>query len=391
MIQIKDPKECCGCTACASICTHDAITMKPDALGFLYPEVDFKKCIGCGLCEKVCVFNSDYEKSHLLEKPATYGARHKDINELKYSRSGAIFVALSDYVLNKNGVIYGAGYTDHFRVVHKRATTKDDRNEFKGSKYVQSDIRGVLPQVKNDLQRGKLVLFSGTPCQTAAVYSFVGKRYRENLILVDIVCHAVPSPYIWRDYLTAVEKKAKSRAVAVYFRDKTYGWAASHNERFVFENGKQFVSYIHRDLFYKNLSTRLSCHNCKYCNLQRPSDITIGDFWGYENTEAKYMNEDGNGVSLIIVNSHKGIEILNNIRDNIFLKETQLQSSLQPNLCNPTPLSRLRDEFEENYRKHGFEFVARLYSDWSVSKQAIKRISFYKNIIINKIKSFICI
>lgn len=237
MINITDPKDCCGCTACASICAHDAITMKPDALGFLYPEVDTSKCVDCGLCDKVCAFNDNYDRSLNLPKPETYGARHKDMNEVETSRSGAAFIAISDWILAQGGVVYGAGYTDHFRVVHKRATNKEERDEFKGSKYVQSDLTGVFRLVKQDLKDGLIVLFSGTPCQTAALNSYIGKKLRENLYLVDIVCHGVPGPNIWRDYLAYLEKKQGDKIVWVNFRDKQlFGWAA-HRESFKFLNG----------------------------------------------------------------------------------------------------------------------------------------------------------
>lgn len=236
MIQITDKSQCCGCTACASICAHDAITMQPDALGFLYPVVDKDKCVDCGLCEKVCAFNDHYDTSLNLSQPDAYAARHKDMQEVETSRSGAAFIAISDYVLENGGVVYGAGYADHFRVVHKRATTKEERDEFKGSKYVQSDLDHVFRQVKKDLKDGLTVLFSGTPCQTAGLNSYIGKKLRENLILVDIVCHGVPSPYMWRDYIAYLEKKQGDKICWVNFRDKQkYGWKA-HHETFKFVN-----------------------------------------------------------------------------------------------------------------------------------------------------------
>lgn len=145
MININNQADCCGCTACASICAHDAITMKPDALGFLYPEVDRSKCVDCGLCEKVCAFNDDYDKSLNIDNPLAYAARHKNEEELRYSRSGAVFVAMSDYILEHGGVVYGAGYADHFRVVHKRATTKEECSEFKGSVCTERYEYGVPP------------------------------------------------------------------------------------------------------------------------------------------------------------------------------------------------------------------------------------------------------
>lgn len=234
MIQIEDPSQCCGCTACASICAHKAITMQPDALGFLYPIVDKEKCTDCKLCEKVCSFNVDYDKSLNLQEPLAYAARHKDMNEVETSRSGAAFIAISDWILEHGGAVYGAGYADHFRVVHKRATSKEERDEFKGSKYVQSDMNSVFKQVKDDLKKGMIVLFSGTPCQTSGLNSFVGKKLRENLYLIDIICHGVPSPYIWRDYITYLEKKQGSTICWVNFRDKQmFGWKA-HKETFKF-------------------------------------------------------------------------------------------------------------------------------------------------------------
>lgn len=237
MIRINDSADCCGCTACASICNHDAITMEPDALGFLYPKVDESKCVECGLCEKVCAFNDNYDKSLNLPKPEAYAARHKDIDEVMKSRSGAAFVAFSDYVLEHGGVVYGAGYKDHFRVAHKRAITKEERDEFRGSKYVQSDLTGIFRLVKQDLKNGLTVLFSGTPCQTSGLNSYVGKKLRDNLFLIDIVCHGVPGPFLWRDYLSFIEKKKGDTITIVNFRDKKkYGWGA-HHETFIFKMG----------------------------------------------------------------------------------------------------------------------------------------------------------
>ncbi len=211
--------------------------MKSDALGFLYPVVDESKCTNCGLCEKVCAFNDKYDTSLNLPEPIAYGARQKNIDEVMKSRSGAVFAAVADYVLEQGGVVYGVGYTDHFRVVHKRATTKEECNEFRGSKYVQSDINGTFRQVKKDLKDGLTVLFSGTPCQTSGLNSYVGKKLRTKLILIDLVCHGVPAPYIWRDYLAYLEKKQGDVITWVDFRDKSqFGWSA-HKETFKFKMG----------------------------------------------------------------------------------------------------------------------------------------------------------
>lgn len=382
MIDIKNPADCCGCTACASICAHDAIKMKPDVLGFLYPEVDKDKCVDCGLCEKVCAFNDNYDTSLNLDKPLAYGARHRDMNEVETSRSGAAFIAISDYILEQGGVVYGAGYTDHFRVVHKRATTKEERDEFKGSKYVQSDMTGVFRQVKQDLRDGLTVLFSGTPCQTSGLNSYVGKRLRENLFLVDIVCHGVPSPYMWRDYISYLEKKQGSPIVWVNFRDKQkYGWAA-HHETFKFKMGGGKMSFTY--LFYKHIILRKSCEKCHFTNLHRPSDITIADFWGWQKTDPN-INSDDKGVSLVLINTEKGRKLFEASKDRMNTVQADIQNCLQPNMQHPTKIDRKRNEFERDYQAKGFDFVYKKYGEdgwrYKVDKIQIRIISFLKNLI----------
>ena len=346
MIQIKDKSQCCGCTACASICPHDAITMQPDALGFLYPAVDVGKCVDCGLCEKVCAFNENYDTSLNMAQPDAYAARHKDMREVETSRSGAAFIAISDYVLEQGGVVYGVGYTDHFRVVHKRAISKEERDEFKGSKYVQSDLTGVFRQVKKDLKDGLTVLFSGTPCQTSGLNAYIGKKLRENLILVDIVCHGVPGPYVWRDYIAYLEKKQGSRISWVNFRDKQeYGWAAHHETfKFVNRGGKMSFTY----LFYQHIMLRHSCGKCHFANTRRPSDITIADFWGWEKTDPN-INADNKGVSLVLVNTEKGRKLFEAVKDQMTVIPAKLEDCLQPNLLSPTKLHPQRQIFESDY------------------------------------------
>ena len=385
MIQINDPIDCCGCSACASVCAHGAITMKPDALGFLYPMVNTDKCTGCGLCEKVCAFHDDYDRSLNLLQPTAYGARHKEIKEMESSRSGAAFIALSDYIMGQGGVVYGAGYTDHFRVVHKRANTKEQRNEFKGSKYVQSDLGDTFRQVKQDLKAGLTVLFSGTPCQTAGLHSFVGSRLRDNLILVDIVCHGVPSPYIWRDYIKYLEGKANAEIVHVDFREKEQcGWRA-HKEAFRYSDTKRGkeIKETYTHLFYKHIMFRHSCGVCKYTNLQRPSDITIADFWGWEKTNPT-ANSDDKGLSLVLCNTEKGRQLFESVKERMNIFPAELSNCMQPNLKQPSAIHPQRMDFERDYARKGFVYVMKRYGNigWRYKverymgkiKRAIKRI-----------------
>lgn len=362
MIQIEDPKNCCGCTACASVCAHHAITMEPDVLGFLYPKVNNSKCVDCGLCDKVCQFNPDYDRSYNLSQADAYAVRHKDINEIMNSRSGAAFVALSDYVLEHSGVVYGVGYEDHFRAVHKRAVTKGERDEFRKSKYVQSDLKDVFRQVKEDLKNGCLVLFSGTPCQTSGLRSYIGKSLQDNLLLVDIVCHGVPSPYVWRDYLDYVEKQKGEKAKIVNFRDKAlFGWQI-HKESILFGSGDIYTSASFKYLFYKHVMLRRSCGVCHFTNLTRPSDITIGDFWGWQKSVPGF-NDDDKGVSLVLVNTVKGRSLFEKIKSELDVRQVILENCLQPNLMHPSMEHPDRDKFEADFGRMDFRHIMDKYGD----------------------------
>lgn len=385
MIQIKDKSDCCGCTACASICPKDAMTMEPDTLGFKYPKVDLSKCIDCGLCEKVCAFNDSYDKSLNLKEPEIYAARHKDMHEIETSRSGAAFIAISDFVLENGGIVYGVGYKEHFRVTHKRATTKGERNEFKGSKYVQSDLDGIFRQVKEDLKQGNTVLFSGTPCQTAGLNSYIGKKLRENLVLVDIVCHGVPSPYIWRDYLAYVENKYKSKVVKVDFRDKSrIGWSG-HIESFVLNNGKKLESRTYTDLFYQHIMFRPSCGKCHFTNFNRPSDFTIADFWGWEKTGSEF-NKDDKGVSLVLVNTEKGDNLFEEANKDLDIIPIKLEDCLQPNLRHPSVIHPKRMMFERDYQRKGFLYVKKRYGSRGWRHKVINRLGRIKQSVKELLK-----
>lgn len=357
--------------------------MMPDAMGFLYPNVDKEKCVECGLCEKVCAFNDNYDKSLNLPQPDAYAARHKDMHEIESSRSGAAFIAISDRILEKGGVVYGVGYADHFRVVHKRATTKEERDEFKGSKYVQSDLTGVFHHVKKDLKEGLTVLFSGTPCQTSGLASYVGKKLRENLILVDIVCHGVPGPYMWRDYLDYLEKKQGCKICWVNFRDKQkYGWAA-HKETFKFVNGEGKVGFTY--LFYQDIMFRYSCGKCHFTNTQRPSDITIADFWGWEKIDSEF-NKDNKGVSLVLVNTEKGRNLFKEANKDLDVIPAKLEDCLQPNLRHPSVIHPKRMMFERDYQRKGFLYVMKRYGNWGWRHKVRNRLGRIKQSIKKLLK-----
>lgn len=219
MISIDDKSRCCGCSACMNICPNNAIKMKIDNKGFKYPIVDDEKCVNCGLCDKVCPYNNEYTKKEIYNKSVAYGGWNNNDEIRKNSTSGGIFSAISKYVLDNNGLICGAIYDDNLKVIHEIVDNIENLKKINGSKYVQSDMKDNFKKIKKYLEDGKLVLFSGTPCQVSGLNSFLGKEY-ENLYTCDIVCHGVPSPKVFEKYKKELEKAKNSEIININFRDK---------------------------------------------------------------------------------------------------------------------------------------------------------------------------
>lgn len=374
MPDLKKGSECCGCTACAAICSRQAISMVPDSLGFPYPYVDSDKCIECGACERVCAFNEGYKTPDNFDEPIPYGVRLNDIDEVMKSRSGGAFVAFSDWILAKGGFVYGVGYKDHFVVAHKKAVTKEERDEFRGSKYVQSNLDGVFTQIKTDLKDGKWVLFSGTGCQVAGLKSFLPKSLQEKLVTVDIVCHGVPSPQIWQDYLKYIENKEKKIIVGVDFRNKKdFGWRA-HKETFTLIDPMTttITTTTYPYVFYQHIMQRPSCGICHFCNTRRPADLTLADFWGWEKTDVT-INSDDKGLSLVLINTQKGKKVFEDVKSIFQIIEPKLENCLQNHLRRPTLPNPHDKQFKNDYEKYGFEYVMKQYGNigWKYKLKAI--------------------
>lgn len=361
----KHKDDCCGCTACASACPRQAITMKPDALGFLYPEIDEDRCIDCGRCVKVCAFRPDYDTPFRLQDGIlAFAGRHHDPAEVEKSQSGAAFVALSDYILGHGGAVYGVGYAEGFTPVHKRATTAQERDEFRGSKYVQSNMAGILAQIKEDLKAGRMVMFTGTPCQTAAVSSFFGKSpLRQQLFLMDIICHGVAAPAVWKDYVNFLESHHQPLA-AVNFRDKKYGGWHYGDETFTYTNGTTQIYHYH---FYSLINLRYSCYHCHFTNYRRTSDITVSDFWGVEKSCAAHLGEDNKGCSLFLVNTQKGQEWFNQAKHELDYLPVPLDQTGQLHLRQPAIMDKRRAAFERDYAARGFAFVRKKYGEVGIN------------------------
>ena len=362
---LKSKQDCCGCRTCEKVCPKQAITMVEDECGFLYPQISPEKCIDCGLCLKKCAFQSGYKTRKEFEPFYGYGARHKLEKTYMHSRSGGTFVAISSLILEQKGAVYGAGYSqenDFHRIIHKRATTKHARNEFCGSKYVQSDLADTFPSIKSDLESGLPVLFSGTGCQVGALHTYLGKEY-DNLYTIDIVCHGAPSPKIWSDYLDMREKEYQGKVTGVNFRNKkTHGWK-KHRE--LIKIGDQKIdSRVYTNLFYKELVSRPSCYQCIYANTNRPGDITIADFWGHEKAIPDKWDDD-KGISLVLVNTKQGMHIWEKAREQMEWVDCTGYPFRHQNMKRPTKKSELYDAFWSDYTSNGFEYCVKKYLNYT--------------------------
>lgn len=386
----KQKDECCGCTACEKVCKINAISMCLDDEGFLYPVINSNKCVKCFNCVNICALKKDQAKKktnikylenynyHLF--PITYAVKHKDLEVRKSSQSGGIFTAISDYILKNEGIVYGCVLTTEFKAVHVRVTETENRNLMRGSKYIQSELKNTFPEVHQDLLEGKKVLFTGTSCQVAALSSYLKHDY-ENLICMDIICHGVPSPKIWTDYIKWQESKYSSKCIRANFRDKEKHPWKFHYESLKFENCKEYDGQIFKEIFYGNRVLRPSCYQCPYSSIYHPGDITFGDFWGIEKRMPKYL--DDYGCSLVFVNTEKGKKVFNSCSDELDYHLSNTQDCMQPMLKKPASRPAKRAQFWDEYTKKGFEYIAKKYGGYGIRGKLKKHVGHY----INTIKS----
>jgi len=306
---------------CLDVCSAGAIEVKTNGEGFAYPFVDEEKCVSCGLCQRKCPQNN-YVNNDPEGTFAAY-ARDKDIR--KRSSSGGLFSVLAGKVIDEGGVVFGAGFDDDLKVMHKSAGNREELALLAGSKYVQSDTQGVYKKVKEVLDEGKRVLFCATPCQCSALRNYIGDR--DGLILVDFLCHGVPSPLVWRKYLDECFKDVKS----AHFRSKENGWE-EFSMKIVSERGNYVRSWYtdpYMRIFFGNIALRQSCYDCTHKGEGYASDITVADFWGISKVFPE-MNDD-RGTSAVIVRTEKGRAALDAVKTELVLKECTLESIIQSN------------------------------------------------------------
>lgn len=386
MINIIDKKNCVGCNACVQKCPKKCIAMHEDYQGFLYPKVDLSSCIDCSLCEKVCPVINQGEARFPV---ATYSATYKNVEVLKNSSSGGAFFAMGQQVIEKGGVVFGARFNEKWEVVHDYSETIEGIRAFMGSKYVQSSIGDTYRQAEQFLKAGRKVMYTGTPCQLKGLQLFLRKDYGPQLLKVDVICHGVPSPRVWREYIQWVtglqefSNKKISTPVAdgmshitdISFRDKRLGWEKfgfriqkfnlSDKQNSVFGSIQQtdstdnktefyepFTENLYMRIFLKNLDLRPSCYACPAKCGKSMSTMTIGDFWGVHKNQPQVYDKDG--VSAIV-------DYKNACKDSLCLDpKIELNSANYPNILANNPslehsvaIPKYYDKFWETFIKEG--------------------------------------
>lgn len=326
--KINNKKDCMGCHACASICPKSCISMESDKEGFLYPNVDYNICIKCKQCINVCPI---INKEEVMNDPVAYSCINNDETVRLDSSSGGIFTLVAENVIDRYGVVFGASFNDQSEVVHVFVETKENLEQLRGSKYVQSKIGNSYKKAKEFLDSGREVLFTGTPCQIAGLKSYLDKLYT-NLSTMDIVCHGVPSPDVWHKYVEFRETVAGSLAQRIAFRRKDEGWKR-FSVSFLFKNNTEYRQNLRNDLFMraflKDVCLRPACYDCKYKGLNRQSDLTLADFWGVQNILPEM--DDDKGTSLIFVNSEMGQRLFNEVKDKMLYQEVDINEAVKYN------------------------------------------------------------
>ncbi len=391
-------EKCSGCGACMNICPKHAISLVEDEYGFLYPRIDNGKCINCGLCKKVCAYQNDKLEGSPIKVYAAI--RNKEDDILKKSASGGIFSSIAINFINNGGIIYGSSMEKEngkLTVKHIRVDNIDDLKKLQGSKYVKSLMGTIYDNIKNDLKNQKKVLFSGTPCQVAALkkYLDISKVDSTNLYTIDIICHGTPSTKMFQDYIKFYEDNVNGEIESFKFRDKKYKGHLRGTITYIKKKDNKKVEkplYGRLDSYYKMFlfgdSYRENCYSCKYANEHRVGDITIGDYWGCKEEHPNWFNESNDkfdaptiGISCILLNNAKGMEILKKYGQNIYIKETNFEKVAKHNaqLRNPSSKPKNRNKIFDIYKNSGYKALDKYIK----KKQGIKRLLY---VIYYKIK-----
>ncbi len=395
MIDIKNKKDCCGCWACANVCPQKCISMEEDSEGFRYPHVDRTGCIDCGVCEKVCPMLKTTRDD---ATPRSYVIQNKDAGIRRHSTSGGFFSAIADYVVRNNGVVFGAAFDNDHVVRHSYAETKEECVKFQVSKYVQSLVEYTYREAKGFLDAGRMVVFSGTPCQIAGLYGYLrGKKY-EGLVTVDLVCRGTPSPRLLNKYLRHQESVYGSKVVDWKSRDKYYGYDYSttniefEDKRIAYHKGSE--SDLLFRLYFKNICSRPSCYQCHFRTLHRVSDFTIFDCWDAQSVSKKF---DRNGATNVFIHTPKGQAVFDSLKPYFVWKESDINKIIERDgvmITHNVPANPQRAEFFADLGNMPMDKIERKYLNCSLCKKimislkpTLYRIGVFK--LYMSIKSFL--
>lgn len=353
----QDTAKCYGCRACEQICPKQAIEMKANPEGFLYPVLTEDKCIKCGLCSKVCPYDTPSSMNTPVQAVA---AQYKNSDALRTSSSGGMFSAAADYILSNGGYVAGCIFDDALVATHILTNRPELVEKMRGSKYVQSDLRDVYTQIRDCLKEGAMVLYTGTPCQVDGLRCFLRKDYA-NLFTMDLICHGVPSPKLLSDYLTTVEAK-KGAVSDIKFRDKQRnGWCSQGS--ITYSNKTKTITPFNNSYYYyyylQNSISRMSCYSCKYATDSRVGDLTIGDYWNISN---EFPDLDVSaGFSAVLINTEKGKKLFAEMSAGLNVYETKLDAVIKGNgnLSSPSPLPESRKDIYTRIAREGYGAVAK--------------------------------
>jgi len=322
---IDDLSRCVGCALCSSVCPQKCIEMEKKEIGFLYPKINKDLCIGCGKCKNACPLN----KTNIINQTdSCYALLDKDEFSRVKSASGGASNVFANHILKNDGVFCGCRLNEELEAIHDIADVSDDLEQYRDSKYVQSNMTHTWEKIDKVLNENKTLLFTGTPCQAAAVRSKYGTR--DDLYICDFICSGVPDPAIFKLYLAKIGKNEGKKINKFYFRDKSCGWKKSAI-RIVFDDGTEKKiprkDSMYYSLFGNNLFFRQSCYKCEFKQFKTHSDLTIGDWWGIEKFRADI--DDDKGCSLVIINTPKGAELLEHVKDDVVLVDTPIEFAIQ--------------------------------------------------------------
>lgn len=374
-----DKSHCCGCGACVNVCKHAAISMKPDIEGFLYPQKN-EECINCSLCEKSCPYTTnDSFSEELREKglPKVFAAYSE--KERSKSSSGGLFYVIAKRIILNGGIVFGAAFDKELILNHEAAKCLEELDKLRGSKYVQSNIGNTYREVLEYLKAGIQVFFVGTPCQVAGLKSFLRKDY-PNLLTADVVCHGVPSQWLFKQHKEYLEKKNHAKLINYEFRDNS-AWGGCEKATFS-EPSKKVVNPTYElspylFSFMYGFTFRYSCYECPFASVPRQGDLTLGDYWGVKRVFPDINSKEG--VSVILVNNQKGDIILNAIKDELILQESCLEDASRENgnLINHSIKPAIRDEVYSMIRERGYEDLVK--NEFRSPKYKSIKKSLFKN------------